>query len=135
MGFSSLLQEVKLDLAAAQKLLAEAQASHDQVVREQAKLVAQVPVLKKELELARKDAVDAETRRDAAKAELATADADLAAARTQLQVFVVKNGELTREISRSEASVELLKKEKEPLEKEIGRLEAQRQIIPPNGDK
>ena len=50
-------------------------------------------------------------------------------------MFVVKKGELTREISRLEASVELLKKEKEPLEKEIGRLEAQRQIIPPNGDK
>ena len=129
------LRRASLNLAAAQKLLAETQASQDQLVREHAKLVAQVPALKKELELARKDAADAETRRDAAKAELPTANADLAAARTQLQVFVVKNGELTREISRSEASVELLKKEKEPLEKEIGRLEAQRQIIPPNGDK
>jgi chromosome segregation ATPase len=128
-------EKAMLDLAAAQKLLAETQASQDQLVREHAKLVAQVPALKKELELARKDAADAETRRDAAKAELPTANADLAAARTQLQVFVIKKGELTREISRLEATVELLKQEKEPLEREIGRLEAQRQKTPPDGEK
>ena len=51
---------------------------------------------------ARKDAADAETRRDAAKADSQKADADLAASRAQLQVFVVKQGELTRETSRLE---------------------------------
>jgi len=50
-------------------------------------------------------------------------------------VFVVKQGELTRESSRLEATVEKLKKEKEGLEKEIGRQEALRPKVPPDGQK
>jgi DNA repair exonuclease SbcCD ATPase subunit len=115
--------------------IAETQASQEQLAREQAKLVAQLAASKKELEQARKDGADAATRRDTVRAESQKADADLAAARTQLQVFVVKQGELTRETSRLEATVERLKKEREALEKEIGRQEAQRQKAPPGGDK
>ena len=117
------------------KLLAETQASQDQLAREQSKLVAQVATSKKELEQARKDGANSETRRDTAKADSQKADADLAAARTQLQVFVVKQGEMTREGSRLEATVERLKTEKEALEKEIGRQEAQRQKTPVEGQK
>lgn len=123
------------DGAVAQRVLAEAQASYEQISREQTRLVAQLTASKKEIEQARKDGADAETRRDTAKADSQKADADLAAARTQLQVFVVKQGELTREVSRLEATVERLKKEKEALEKEIGRLEAQRQDTPAEGQK
>ena len=129
------LQKAAQDLAAAQKLLAETQASQDQRAREHGTLVAQVAASKIDLEQSRKDGADAETRLDTAKAESQKADADLAAARTQLQVFVVKQGELTRETSRLEATVERLKKEKEALEKEIGRQEAQRQKTPSEGQK
>ena len=129
------LQRADADLAATQKRLAETQAAQDQLARDQAKFIAQVAASKKDLEQSRKDAADAETRRDTARAEAQKADADLAAARTQSQVFVVKQGELTRETSRLEATVERLKKEKEALEKEIGRQEAQRQKAPPGGDK
>jgi hypothetical protein len=76
-----------------------------------------------------------DARLDTTKAALQRADADLAAARTQLQVFVVKQGELTREVSGLDATVEQLKKEKEALEKEIGRQEAQRHQAPVEGQK
>ena len=129
------LERTEADLAAAQKRLAEAQASQQQLAVEQAKVGAQVSASQKELEQARKESATTESRRDAAKAELQKADADLAAARAQLQVFVVKQGELTREIARLEVIAERLKKEKEALEKEIGRQEAQRQKAPAGGDK
>ena len=101
-----------------------------QLAHDQAKLIAQVAALTKDLEQARKDGADAEIRRDTAKAESQKADADLAAARTQLQVFVVKHGELTRESSRLEGTVEQLETEKEALEKEIGRHEARSEKAP-----
>lgn len=123
------------DLAAAQKRLTETQTSQDQLASEQTKTVTQLAASKKDLEQARKDAADAETRRDAAKADAQKADAELAAARAQLQVFIVKQGELTREASRLDATIERLKKEKEALEKEIGRQEAQRQKNPSEGQK
>lgn len=78
------------------------------------------------LDLARKDASAAEAKLESVKSQLQKGDADLAGDRAQSQVFVVKQGELTREASRLEATVERLKKEKELLEKEIGRLEGQR---------
>ena len=128
-------QKAAQELAAAQKLLVETQTSQDQRAREHATLVAQVATSKKDIEQARKDGADTEARLDASATGLQKADADLAAARTQTQVFVVKQGELTREISRLEAGVERLKKEKEALEKQIGRLEAQRPKVPPDGQK
>jgi membrane fusion protein (multidrug efflux system) len=123
------------DLAASQKRFAETQRSQDQLAGEQTKMVAQIAALKRDLEQVRKDAADAETRRDAAMADARKADADLAAARAQLQVFVVRQGEITREASRLDATIERLKKEKEALEKEIGRQEAQRQKNPAESQK
>jgi len=124
-----------LELAAAEKLIFESKVAQGQLAREQARLVAQVAALKKELEQSRKDGADAETRLDSAKAGLQKADADLAAARTQTQVLSVRQGEMTRESSRLGAVVERLKMEKDALEKEIGRQEAQRQKIPLDGPK
>jgi chromosome segregation ATPase len=128
-------QKAAQELAAAQKLLVETQTSQDQRARELATLIAQVATSKKDMEQARKDGADAEARLDTAKVGLQKADADLAAARTQSQVFFVKQGELTRESSRLEATVDRLKKEKEALEKEIGRLEAQRPKVLPDVQK
>jgi chromosome segregation ATPase len=113
------------DLSAAQALLVQTTALQDQRAREQATLVAQIAATKKELEQARKDAADAEARLDIAKAVLQKADADLAGVRKSSHELSTKHGELTREVSRLEASLERLKKEKEALEKEIGRQEAQ----------
>ena len=117
------------------RLLAETQATQEQLTVGQAKLSPQVAALKKEWEQLLKDTADAESRRDSLTAELQKADADLAAGRTQLQVFVVKHGELTREIARLEPTVERLKKEKETLEKEIGKQEAQRLKPATDGQK
>ena len=90
-----------------------------------AKAARELSQLTNRLAQAREDATDAETRRDAAKGDQQKADADLAASRAQLQVFVVRQGELTRETSRLEATIERLKTEKNALEKENGRQEAQ----------
>ena len=129
------LQRIVTETAAAQKRLEETQVSQDLLIREQAKLVAQVAVSKKESAQFLKDAAESETRRNSAKTDLQKSDADFAAARTQLQVFVLKQSELTRETSRLETTVERLKKEKDALEKEIGRQEAQRQKASPVGQK
>ena len=129
------LQRAATDIAAAQKRLGETQVSQELLIREQAKLVAQVAVSKKESAQFLKEAADSEIRRDSARTDLQKSDADIAAARTQLQVFVLKQSELTRETSRLEATVERLKKEKEALEKEIGRQEAQRHKASPIGQK
>ena len=125
-------QKADADLAAARAQLqvygvkqAELTREVSQLASEQTKTVAQIAASKKELEQVRKDTSEAEPRRDTAKADAQKADADLTAARAQLQVYVVKQGELTREVSRLEATSERLKKEKEVLEKEIGRQEAQ----------
>jgi len=120
------LRKAAQELGASQKLIAETQASQDQLSREQAKLTAQVAASKKDLEQSRKEAAEAETRLEAAKSNLQKADADTSAGRTQLQVFVVKQGELTREISRLEDTVKQLRAEKEAIEKETGRQEALR---------
>ena len=124
------LQRADADLAPTLRRFVETQASQDQLAHDQPKLIAQIAASTKQLEQARKDGADAEIRRDTAKAESQKADTDLAAARTQLQVFVVKQSELTRESSRLEATVEQLKTEKEALEKEIGRQEAQSEKAP-----
>jgi chromosome segregation ATPase len=127
------LAEQKLTKSQQQLVSVDARAS--EMEARYAKAASEFALLTNRLEQARKDGADTETRRDAAKADLQKADADLAAARTQLQVFVVQQGELTREISRLEATVERLKKEKEALEKEIGREEAQRQKAPTGDEK
>jgi chromosome segregation ATPase len=129
------LQRITQELAAAQQLLVETQTSQNQRARENAVLVAQVTASKKELEQARKDGADAEVRLDTARSGLQKADSELAAARAQLQVFVVKQGELTRESSGVEATIVRLKSEKAALEKEIGRLGAQLPKVPPDGQK
>jgi chromosome segregation ATPase len=129
------LQRITQELAAAQQLLVETQTSQNQRARENAVLVAQVTASKKELEQARKDGADAEVRLDTARSGLQKADSELAAARAQLQVFVVKQGELTRESSGIEATIVRLKSEKAALEKEIGRLGAQLPKVPPDGQK
>jgi chromosome segregation ATPase len=129
------LQRITQELAAAQQLLIETQTSQNQRARENAVLVAQVTASKKELEQARKDGADAEVRLDTARNGLQKADSELAAARAQLQVFVVKQGELTRESSGIEATIVRLKSEKAALEKEIGRLGAQLPKVPPDSQK
>ena len=119
------------DLSAAQALLVQTTALQDQRAREQATLVAQITASKKELEQARKDAADAEVRLDTAKASFQKTDADLAGVRKSSQELSTKQGELTREISRLESSLERLRKEKEALEKAIGRQEAQQPKVSP----
>jgi chromosome segregation ATPase len=121
------------DVAVAQKILAETQASQDQLSREQAKLVAQVAGSKKDLEQSRKDSAEAEVRLDTAKGDLKKADADLAATRKLSQEFSAKQGELTRAVSALEATIERLNKEKEALEKEIGQMEGQKPKTPASG--
>jgi chromosome segregation ATPase len=123
------------ELAAAQKLLAETQASQDQRAREQVTLVAQIAASKTDLEQARKDAADADARLDTANAALQKADADLAGVRKFSQELSTKQGELTREVSRLETTVEQLKKEREALEKQLGRQDAQHQKAPTEGQK
>ena len=92
--------------------------------------MAQVAGSKKDLEQSRMDAAEAEVRLDTAKADLQKADADLAATRKLSQEFSAKQGELTREVSGLEATIERLKKEKEALEKELGKLESQKPKVP-----
>jgi chromosome segregation ATPase len=121
------------DLAAVQKLAAEAQAVYDQTSREQTKAAAQLASLKKELEQARKDQADLQARLDVAKVALDKAEGETTAARRLSQEFSTKQGELTREAARLESSVEKLKKEREVIEKEIGGLESQRQKAPTGG--
>jgi len=128
-------QQDEQKLAKSQQQLATVEARASEMEARHGKAASEFAQLTNRLEQSRKDGADAETRRDTAKADSQKADADLAAARTQLQVFVVKQGELTRETSRLEATVERLKKEKEALEKEIGRQEAQRQKTPSEGQK
>jgi chromosome segregation ATPase len=118
------------DLAVAQKLLAETQASQDQLAREQAKLVAQIDASKKDLAQSRNDAAAAEAHFESVKADSQKAEADVSAARTLAQEFSAKQGELTREVSRLEAIIEGLKKQKEALEKEVGGLEGQKPAQP-----
>jgi len=127
--------KVGQDLVAAQEILTKTQASQDQLSREQAKLIAQIAASKNDLEQSRKDAAESEVRLETAKSNLQKADADLAATRKLSQEFSAKQGELTREVSGLEATIERLKKEKEALEKEIGRLEAQHQKAPSEGQK
>jgi chromosome segregation ATPase len=98
------------DLAAAQKILFETQASQDQLSRDQAKLIAQISASKLDLEQSRKDAAEAEVRLETVKAAFQKADADLAATRKLSQEFSAKQGELTREVSGLEATIERLKK-------------------------
>ena len=129
------LQTADAEVAGAQKRLAEIKASQEHLASEQAKLAAQFAASKKDLEQARKDGAEAEIRRDSAKGDLQKTDADIVAGRAQLQVFVVKQDDLTRETSRLEFAVESLKKEKAALQKEIGNLEAQRQKNLPDGQK
>ena len=64
------------------------------------------------------------------KADSQKAEADVSAARTLAQEFSAKQGELTREVSRLEAIIEGLKKQKEALEKEVGGLEGQKPAQP-----
>ena len=129
------VQQEEQKLAKSQQQLATVEARATEMESRLGKAASELAPWTNRVEQARKDGVDAETRRDVAKAELQKADADLAAARTQSHVFVVKQGELTRETSRLETTGDRLKKEKEALEKEIGRLEAQRPKVPPDGQK
>lgn len=122
------------DLVAAKKTLIETQSAQDQLSTEQAKLIAQIAALKKDLDQSRKDAADSEVRLETAKADFQNADADLSATRKLSQELSVKQGELTREVSGLEANIERLKKEKEALEKEVGRMEGQ-QPKPPSAGK
>jgi chromosome segregation ATPase len=73
----------------------------------------------------RKEVREWELRRDAVTAESQQADSDLSATRKLHQEVSAKQGELVREISRLESVIERLKKDREALEKELGRLEAQ----------
>jgi len=64
------------ELAAAQKMFVETQASQDQLSRDHARLVAQIAVSKMDLEQSRKDAAESEVRLDTVKADFQKADAD-----------------------------------------------------------
>jgi chromosome segregation ATPase len=90
-------------------------------------LTSEVEQLTKRLEQIRQEVTDWERRRDTTKADGQQADADLSAARKLLQETSTKQGELTRESSRLEGIIERFKKEKEALEKALGRLEGQQQ--------
>jgi chromosome segregation ATPase len=121
------------DLVTAQKTLTETQAAQDQLAHEETRLVAQVAASKKDLEQSRKDAAESEVRLDTAKADFQKADADLAATRKLWQELSTKQGDLTREVSGLEATIERLKKEKDALEKEIGQMEGQKPKPPSEG--
>jgi chromosome segregation ATPase len=125
--------KVAQKLAAAQKMFVETQASQDQLSRDHARLVAQIAASKMDVEQSRKDAAESEVRLDTVKADFQKADADLAATRKLSQELSVKQGELTREVSGLAAAIEQLKKEKEALEKEVGRLEGQKPKPPSEG--
>jgi chromosome segregation ATPase len=126
------LQKTVSDLSEAQKLLQEASAKRDELVRESSRLESMIGGLKSEggqlekrLEQMRKEVKEWEPLRDAATAESQKAGSDLSATRKLLQEMSMKQGELVREISRLESVIERLKKDREDLEKELGRLEAQ----------
>jgi chromosome segregation ATPase len=126
------LQKTASDLSEAQKLIQEASAKRDELVRESSRLESTIGGLKSEggqlekrLEQMRKEAKDLESLRNAATTESQKADSDLSATRKLLQEMSMKQSELVREISRLENVIERLKKDREELEKELGRLEAQ----------
>ncbi len=118
------------DLAEAQKALAGTQASEDQLAREQTRLASIVASFRKDLEQARKDSVEAETRLAGLRAEAQRCDAELAGARKTTQEHTTKHDELIRDESRMQAIVEKLRQEKDTLEKEIGKLEAVKEKKP-----
>lgn len=122
------------DLAVAQKLLAETQASQDQLASEYAKLMAKVSMTKTNLDSVRKDAADEEVRFETTKSGAQQAEADLAASRKLSQELSAKQSELVREVSRLEGTVELLKKEKVAAEKSVGLQEAQSQQVLTNAN-
>ena len=92
---------------------------------------SEVTGVQERLEVAKKEASQWEARRDSARVDFQGADADATAARKLLQEASARQGELVRDAARLESVIEGLRKEKDALEKEIGRLEAQRQQQPP----
>jgi chromosome segregation ATPase len=129
------IQQEEQKLAKSQQQFAIVEVRAGEMETRHTKAASEFAQLTNRLAQARKDNADAEARLDSSKGALQRADDELAAARAQLQVFVVKQGELTREASRLDATIERLKKEKEALEKEIGRQEAQRQKNPSEDQK
>lgn len=121
------------DLVSVRNALLLTQTSQDQLSNEQAKLLAQIAALKKDLEQSRTDAAQSDVRLETAKADIQKADADLGAIRKLSQELSVKQGELTRQVSGLETDIERLKKEKEALEKQIGKMESQQPKQPSEG--
>jgi chromosome segregation protein len=126
------LQKIDSDLSDARKLLQGASAKRDALVRESSGLESTIGGLKSEggqlekrLEQIRTEVGELERRRNAVTAESQQADSDLSAGRKLLSEMSAKQGELVRENSRLESMIERLKKEKEALEKDLGRMEGQ----------
>ena len=97
----------------------EAEHRYQKVTTDLTNLVARV-------DQARKDVAGGEARRDTSKTEIESADQSLAALRATVAKEEAKRDELTRDEARLDTQVQRLKAEKESLQKEIGRLEAQR---------
>jgi chromosome segregation ATPase len=135
-GAEARLNEIEREeqkLARLQQQVSNAEARLNEVEERQRRATSEAEQLTNRLEQIRKDVADWELRRDVAKTDFQQADSDLAAARKLFQEASAKQGELIRESSLFEAQIERLKKEKETLEKELGRLEGETPKSPTGG--
>jgi chromosome segregation protein len=126
------LQQADLKLADVQRQMTDLEKQQNQTVSDYSHLTNRLASV-------RVEAADWESKRDAdqqaatkvaveltkTKADLQTADDELAATRKQTLEFSTKQGELAREVARFQSSVDKLTTERDSLEKEIGRMEAQ----------
>lgn len=127
------VQQEEQKLSKLQQQVAGAEARLSEIEERERRSTSESEQITNRLEQIRKEAAEWELRRDTGKADFQKADSDLSAARKLLQEVSAKQGELVRESSRLETVIERLKKEKETLEKELGRLEGETPKSPTGG--
>jgi chromosome segregation ATPase len=118
-------QEAEQSLTKLRGQIATAEARAGDLDSQQKQTAAALTQTSAQLEQARKDAADWGAKRDAARRDLELTEANAASARTLQRQAEAKKDELTRELAGLETQIEKLRKEKQTLSKELGRLEAQ----------
>jgi len=112
-------------LASLREHVAAAEARAKDAEQRKSEATAEITNLVARLAQVQREVAGWETRRDAAKVDLGKADAELSAARNLTLELSTKRLSLEREVARLTVEVEKLRNERQTLEKEIGRLEAQ----------
>ncbi|HWD93537.1 MAG TPA: hypothetical protein VG938_14445 [Verrucomicrobiae bacterium] len=129
------LKEEELELTKVQQQIATTEARTAELETRRLQTVSAITQLTNRFELAKKETFEAEAQLEKSKSDLQLADSQLTSARKLSQEFSARQGELTREVSQLEASIERLKKEKESLEKEIGQLDSKQEKTQANAPK